>query len=147
MKTYVIMVARHFPKKHPKEGQPTQFMEQIHHGKKIHTIRKNYDLWERRIKEVQEGRACLSLREWSGIPYQSKQIELERFDKSDGVGIEAVYQTCDLHFLDPEITNQISTKHLAENDGLSLENFEGWFPPVIKIKKMAIIHFTLFRYH
>ena len=39
---------------------------------KLHTIRANYPLWEKRIKDIQEGHAVLSVRQWSGKPYRSK---------------------------------------------------------------------------
>ena len=55
---------------------------------KIHTIRTNYQLWEKRINEVQEGNAVLSIRQWSGKPYRSKQTTILNLTKDDGVGIQ-----------------------------------------------------------
>lgn len=88
MKTYVITLSRHFLANHKRAGEETHFKEKFLLGQgltdydtpsmaKIHTIRANYPLWEKRIKEVQEGRAVLSVRQWTGKPYRSKQVEKE----------------------------------------------------------------------
>lgn len=55
-KTYILMLSEFFPKTHNKAGMPTEFKEKVLNKKKIHTIRANFPLWEKRIKEVQEGR-------------------------------------------------------------------------------------------
>ena len=73
MKTHVLIVSRTFPKKHPKAGQPTYFDSKILltidptiHAvveldgevtteKKLTTIRSNYELWKKRIDEVNQG--------------------------------------------------------------------------------------------
>ena len=55
MKTFVLTVSRTFPKTHKRAGQQTWFVEKINEagmpisdeliiGKKIHTIRANYEL-------------------------------------------------------------------------------------------------------
>lgn len=107
MKTYVIMISQKFPANHPRRGEETKFKQQIINaifvnqgwnkiaaypelGDKRHTIRANYDLWKKRIDEVQRGEACLSLRQWEGKPYRSKQIEFARLTNQDGVGIQQV---------------------------------------------------------
>src|ERR1035437_4937366 len=102
IKTYVIMVSRTFPTYHPRKGKPTCFIEKIQLAfnmlielsgdlvidldPKIHTFRGNLKLWEKRVKEVQAGRAIISLRYWSGSPYNyqrdaSKPIEFAQLDK------------------------------------------------------------------
>lgn len=113
---------------------------------KIHTIRSNYQLWEKRIAEVERGEACLSIREWTGKPYRSKQIEIARLTKDDGVGIQK------LEFLDGKIglprigiVYQRKTE-LASNDGLIIWDWEDWFKNYDLTQLMAIIHFTKFRY-
>ena len=85
MKTYVITLSEKFPTTHPRKGQETEFGRSFLNGKKIHTIRGNFPLWEKRLKEVQEGRAVLSVRQWTGVPYRSPQKELRRLTKEDGV--------------------------------------------------------------
>lgn len=79
-KTYVLMLSEFFPKTHNKAGMPTEFKEKVLNKKKIHTIRANFPLWEKRIKEVQEGRAVLSIRQWTGEPYRSKQVEKNEWE-------------------------------------------------------------------
>lgn len=60
MKTYVLIVSQRFPMTHPRKGQPTMFIENILNKTKIHTIRGNFPLWEKRIEEVQNELAVIS---------------------------------------------------------------------------------------
>lgn len=111
MKTYVLTVSRYFPTTHKRKGERTSFVCKILHAinfdeagnglykicsnecetscfrrlidPKIHTIRANYDLWAKRIKEVQEGKAILSIRYWSGKPYHKDE---------NGIGQVEIYQ-------------------------------------------------------
>lgn len=134
MKTYVIMISMTFPATHPKKGERTYFIEKIVPPNydhfvlccppKIHTIRANYELWSKRIEEVQAGKAELSLRYWTGSPYNSrkdgsKQEEYLRLTKDHGVGIQKI------EFDDFLYTALIEGKRfgdmdkLMENDGLN----------------------------
>lgn len=146
MKTYVLMISKKFPAYHERKGDFTDFERSIYWGRKIHTIRGSFEFWEPRIREVQNGNAVLSLREWSGIPYNSYQFEITQIDKSHGVGIQP------LSFLDgvfevPRISNYYpKITDLAKNDGLIYSDFEAWFRKYDLRKEMAIIHFTPFRY-
>lgn len=146
MKTYVITLSRYFLAAHSKAGMPTDFKEKFLNGEKIHTIRANYPLWENRIKEVQDGKAMLSIRQWTSKPYWSKQIEIARLTAENGVGIER------LEFANgklgmPRIGIVYQRKHeLARNDGLTLDDWQEWFRGYDLSKPMAIIHFTKFRY-
>lgn len=140
MKTYVITVSEKFPSNHPRKGEPTNFVDQIFMGKKIHTIRGNYELWAKRIAQVEAGEAMLSLRTWEGRPYFSKQIEFLRLWKVHGVGIEKV------QFSGAIFTSIAATDFVAQNDGLSFEDFRAWFKGYDLSKPMAIIHFKNFRY-
>jgi len=175
MKTFVLTVSRTFPKTHKRAGQQTWFVEKINEavmpisdepmmGKKIHTIRANYELWAKRIKEVQEGKAILSLRYWSGEPYRTKQIEFAQLDKDSGVGVQelkfgycnSLISLSDKFF--PIITKpyiieleNLKDKYLdilqiSKNDGLKFGDFMDWFKNYDLSKPMAIIHFTSFRY-
>lgn len=168
MKTYVLTVSKTFPVTHKQKGQPTYFPEKIlkllcpfnvqlceEFGidliPKIHTIRANYDLWSKRIKEVQEGNAILSIRYWSGKPYNSKQVEICQLDKDSGVGVQKIsfgfagmpFGNFSL-FIDGDTYPTVIM--VARNDGLSLEDFKAWFKGYDLSKAMAIIHFTKFRY-
>ena len=161
MKTFVLLVSRTFPKGHKREGEPTFFVEKIlaalgfsylndENIKKFHTCRKNYELWAKRIKEVQEGKAILSLRYWSDKPYRSKQIEFAVLDKDSGVGVQKLlFGINDLLY---PIAGEgiwlrgLNLENLAKNDGLSIDDFKDWFKNYDLSKPMAIIQFTEFRY-
>lgn len=118
---------------------------------KIHTIRTNMPLWQRRIKEVEAGEACLSIRMWTGRPYLSKQMEIVRLTKEDGVGIQqldgydvkAKNKVCKVY--DTQGVKPVYAKKLARKDGLSLEDWRAWFKGCTD-DSLAIIHFTHFRY-
>lgn len=123
---------------------------------KIHTIRTNYQLWEKRINEVQEGRAILSIRQWSGKPYRSQQVVIANLTKDDGVGIQALKivryiekaenKEYVARYIDGEIKDSLTFDEIAHNDGLSLEDWTAWFKGADLTNTMAIIHFTKFRY-
>lgn len=147
------MISRAFPKSHPRAGDPTNFVELILNGEKIHTIRANYDLWKKRIDEVNKGEAEISVRTWSNKPYKSKQVEEYRLTQDSGCGIERI----SMHKPNEhQIVYDINAKNLAilddiaRNDGVSLDDFRRWFFPQWKGEKQffegAIIHFTKFRY-
>ena len=143
MKTYVIMLSKVFPKGHRREGEPTEFKEKLIAREKIHTIRSNYELWEQRIKEVQKGEACISVRQWEDKPYRSKQREIARFTNENGVGIEYI-------ILPEELSLESFLgiyEDLDRNDGLTAEDWVSWFSQAPRNKPLPVIHFTPFRYH
>ncbi len=145
MKTYVLTVSKVFPKTHPRAGQFTGFPEDIFLEEKIHTIRANYDFWKKRIDEVTEGKAMLSLRYWSDKPYNSKQITFLDLYKSD-VGIQKIEFDPHLGIFIDDYDSDINLEEIAKNDGLSLKDFKAWFKGYDLSEPMAIIHFTSFRY-
>lgn len=145
MKIYVLTVSRFFPSTHLRKGEPTEFFPNIDAGVKKHTIRENYELWKKRIDEVNAGIAVISLRYWSGKPYCSPQIEHKQFGKGE-IGIQKL--TVGFvrgHSIDDVYKDTPSTV-IASNDGLSFLNFQDWFRKVKDQDEMAIIHFTNFRY-
>jgi len=179
MKTYVLTVSRYFPKTHKRAEDPTYFVEKILSEQiscglisrsevkkhepfsvlifntdepKIHTCRANYDLWKKRIDNVSIGEAILSVRYWSGKPYNSKQVEICQLNKDSGVGVQRLTFQHDrdgIYGLKYPIISRThfgDIKILAANDGLSLEDFKEWFKGYDLTKPMAIIHFTKFRY-
>ena len=79
----------------------------------------------------------LSIRQWTGKPYRSKQMEIATLTAENGVGLQRFPYT------DSEWTSMVS---LAKNDGLSLNDWVGWFGGYDLSEPMAIIHFTKFRY-
>ena len=158
MKTYVLTLSKKFPKNCKRHGKPTYFGGAVLKGlnepinlnnwtKKIHTIRANYPFWVERISRIQEGKARLSIRQWTGKPYRSKQVEIASLTADDGVGIQKLSFSREM--LSFEIDDKgfaIPESLLAENDGLSLEDWIDWFKGYDLDKPMAIIHFTKFRY-
>ena len=180
MKTYVLLVSRTFPKGHKREGEQTFFVEKIlneltggycymfckskndcklcsfekySNEIKRHTCRKNYELWAKRIKEVQEGKAVLSLRYWQDERGRSvkgnKQVEFSVLYKDSGVGVQKLsFDEGSLMQTYANINNDYNVNiwNLAKNDGLSIEDFKDWFKNYDLSKPMAIIHFTSFRY-
>lgn len=156
MKTYVITLSRHFLANHKRAEEETHFKEKFLLGQgltdydtpsmaKIHTIRANYPLWEKRIKEVQEERAVLSIRQWTGKPYRSKQVEIATLTAGSGVGIQLMELTNDLSecIVGDHRHSYVS---VAKNDGLHPADWLDWFSCYDLSKPMAIIHFTKFRY-
>lgn len=144
MKKYVLIVSEKFPTTHKRAGENTNFIQQIKDGVKKHTIRGNYDLWKKRIDEIQSGKAYLSVRIWTGKPYCSKQNEILQLTE---VGIQELCLTPAGLFVD-EIENLIVSDQLSTNDGLSKEDFLNWFKGQLYsgMPTKAIIHFTDFRY-
>jgi hypothetical protein len=146
-----------FPVTHIRKGEPTGFKDAFLQGQndvfdgKHHTIRANYDLWKKRFEEIDAGKACLCIRQWSGKPYNSKQVEIAVLTKEDGIGIQKLCFNEDrdgkksliLFTIDGKPNNRL---FLAKNDGLSLEDWEEWFKGYDLSKPLAIIHFTSFRY-
>lgn len=144
MKTYVIMISTRFPKSHKRSGDSTGFPLAIKHYDKIHTIRRNYDLWAKRFKEIDNGNAVLSVRIWDGQPYRSKQLEIFNYKQGHGIGIEKLDDPSNFVFA-PIEGKTIPWEVVAKNDGLTFEDFCEWFKVRSKIP-MVIIHFTDFRY-
>lgn len=145
MKTYVITLSRNFLAYHKQAGEETHFKEKFLSGEKLHTIRANYPLWEKRIKEVQDGRAILSIRQWTGKPYRSKQVEIATLTAESGVGIQLMEVTNDFAecIVDAHHHSYVA---VAMNDGLHPADWIDWFSSYDFSKPMAIIHFTKFRY-
>jgi len=165
IKRYRLGVSKTFPTTHPRKGEQTWFVEKINDvmmpishnaimGKKIHTIRSNYPLWEKRMAEVQAGRAVIELFYWADKPYRSKQIVFATLDKDSGCGVSKIHFAqnhvkygCYHGIVSNDgVTTVINEETLAQNDGLSIEDFKAWFKGYDLSKKMAIIHFTKSRY-
>lgn len=165
MKTYVITLSQVFPANHPRAGKRTHFaakvqdtlddkpnMERVDIDYKRHTIRANYPLWAKRFEQIERGEACLSIRQWSGKPYASKQVEIARLTKEDGIGLQK-FEVCNNHaginlWMHFKIDDRpiMSINDIPNNDGLSREDWVDWFKKYDLSKPMAIIHFTKFRY-
>lgn len=147
-KTHVIMLSKTFPKTHPKSGQPTGFIEKIKKGEKIHTIRVGQK-WIAKIEEVKTGEAVLSVREWTGKPYKSPQVEKMQFTKHDSIGAEPAEFWADYFHVSLGKWEALSVpcQEICEADGLNLKDFNDWFEGLEDSgTECSIIHFTKFRY-
>ena len=151
MKTYVITFSTHFPTTHPRAGEPTHFVEKIARGEKKHTIRANIELWIKRIEEVRNGEAELSLRYWSGKPYKSPQVEFGKVTKDDKPNVqlmffrgENIYEPA-VYFYQSNWMG-LNAEAVANNDGLSLEDWVDWFRGYDLTKPLAIINLGNWRY-
>lgn len=176
MKTYVLTLSQRFPAKHPKAGHKTYFKTKLvkagiipfdYHEYtivpdgpqyKFHTIRANYPLWKKRFEQINRGEACLSIRQWTGKPYASKQVEIARLTIEDGIGLQQIKygetQTRLRTYRNWFVTQAngllrvLSEREVANHDGLSEADWVEWFnnPAYDKREYFAIIHFTKFRY-
>lgn len=157
MRTYVIILSSHFLANHKRAGEETHFKEKFLLGQgltdydtpsmaKIHSIRANYPLWEKRIKEVQEGRAVLSIRQWTDKLYRGKPyVEIATLTAENGVGLQLMELTND--FAECIVgDHHHSYVAVAKHDGLQPADWLDWFSAYDLSKPMAIIHFTKFRY-
>jgi len=104
-----IMCAKTYPAYHPKAGQPTGFRESILSGRKVHTLRQSAG--NRKTGDT------VSLREWEGRPYASKQVEFARCR----ITVE-VLRINGVPAWDPGVVN------LAHCDGFDdPQDFANWF--------------------
>lgn len=144
MKTYVLTLSKTFPKSHKRFGEETLFRDKFKKTK-LHTIRANFGLWEKRFNEIKEGKAKLSIRQWSGSPYKSKQEEIAFLSIEDGIGIQELkmidlFRPCTINGHKTELPL------LASNDGLSFNDWYEWFKRYDLSSSLVVIHFTDFRY-
>lgn len=147
-----IMLSKTFFPQHYRAGQPTGFAELVRKGVKRHTCRANYDYWKDRIATLQKRNGTLSLRQWSGKPYEkgshterildvpASMVEVQRLVlmRTPSEDIEPTYEEHDGTFVRVqgyEYTAEVEghpcdVGTIAKNDGLSLEDFKAWFNPV-----------------
>ncbi|MDL2310274.1 hypothetical protein LJC39_04075 [Parabacteroides sp. OttesenSCG-928-B22] len=171
-KTQVLTVSKRFLFGHPRAGQETMFANKIRNGvgitckecreverfdgdccgfipkqsgDKIHTIRDNRPYW----RSVFERNMLLSVRQWSGKPYQTPQETFLDIEPGKW-GVQEITMIKGENGLEAYVNEQsIDIDTLAANDGLSRADFEAWFDPHFKRKNVfygMIIHFTDFRY-
>lgn len=146
-KKVILTLSKVFPVTHSQAGKPTGFGESLHQGKKIHTVRGNgKQLWDQRHKDIVEGRKYLSVREWTGRPYNSEQVELAEFQEVGLQHITITYSTSDAEpkcFVDGK---EVPIYEIAKNDGLTVDDFVEWFLTDTNVFEGVIIQFTDFRY-
>lgn len=145
-KLAVITLSQQFMKNHPKAGQPTDFVAKLKAGKKIHTIRGNYEWWAKKAAQINAGLMELSVRVWSGKPYQSKQVEVARFTK---LGVQRITAKWSDGNAIIEIDGmRYPSWMVAHNDGLEQDEWLHWFysPDPSFRYDGVVLHFTDFRY-
>lgn len=149
----VLTFSRHFPKGHPRVGQPTHFVEKIE-ACLADTIpgweiSKNYILrdWfpgsNRTMPKSHTIRAgnrwkpgdMASLRVWSDRPRRSKQIEFAQVEvkKTWKFEMRAVKEDGEVNiyaYIDDTLVGDCLAERIANNDGLTLTDFKDWFLPV-----------------
>lgn len=156
---HVLTCSRHFPKGHPKTGEPTFFVEQILN---VLLPRPNGVVNLNDIKPeirpfvndfyIIDGSMCkyttiragsrfkpgdmVSLRVWSDKPYRSKQIEFAQVEVKKVYPIEIYIGDLIVEVKVDEISQSLEDKELiAKNDGLELSDFVNWFKIHPKAKK------------
>ena len=153
----VLTFSRHFPKGHPKAGQPTFFIEQtlnvvLPRGENgivnrndinpaILPLINDFVLLAGEHRKHHTIRASnrfkpgdmASLRVWSGLPYRSKQIEFAQVEVKKTWGFNIHIVGDDLMWQVPGSgsgsfdTKSESLKIIASNDGLEIRDFIDWF--------------------
>lgn len=137
----VITLARRFLSGHPKVGQLTGFRDKFLMGDKIHTIRRNEKGF---FKDGDD----ISVREWSGVAYRSKQDVICNL-RGCGVVPIRLYRGFGLvdvgGGVDPVV---VPLNVVAGNDGMSMVDFMSWFFPPSggAFWDGSLVYFTDFRY-
>lgn len=150
----VITFSRQFPKGHPKEGQPTYFVEkfwnsmpdidfekagELNSNKVIESV---FDDFLKTLKTIKEGKyhtirvgkrfkegELFSPRVWSEKPYKSPQIIIApdvRIVKTIDIGLRIRGDFKEFYCNDEDLTGT-SLSLIAKNDGLELNDFFNWF--------------------
>ncbi len=147
-----VMLSKTFFSQHPRAGEPTHFAEKVKNGTKRHTCRSNYEYWKDRIARLQERSGVLSLRQWSGKPYEKGSVQERIMDvPASMIEVQQLVMTrrrCDDESEYVEIApgryeNRQGYEYFAEvdgspynvdviakNDGLTLADFKDFFNPV-----------------
>lgn len=168
-KLVVLMLSQAFLMGHSKVGKPNYFVEQLSNalhehseyevqlsdsesvvvrGKKLHTIRENYEYWKEKAGKINAGEMELSIRVWSGKPYRSPQVEIARLSHVGVQLVEMGYSTDDAQpivYVDNVLKPNVAAE-MAKNDGLQLEDWIEWFFKKTNTFRGVILHFTDFKY-
>lgn len=145
----VITFSTRFPSYHPRKGEQTHFVEKIwnslpnHYdldklnpGKKKEVelfwqaLQMNYRMFGPKLHTIRAGHRWkagdkFSPRVWSGVPYHSPQIIIAPDMEVKKVWTFEVFGEGDVRI--GSKINQIFLRHIAANDGLSLDDFLAWF--------------------
>ena len=115
---------------------------------KVSDILPEFTMKDKRYKDIASGKKYLSVREWTGRPYNSEQREFARYEK---IGLQHITMTYGSDDTIPKVwvdNKKVSINEVAKNDGLSVEDFVEWFFGNNKenVFEGVVIHFTSFRY-
>ena len=148
IKTYVIFIGRKFPSFHPRKGMETNFLSMIQKGEKTLTIRDNFDTWFNRIKEVNEGKAVISLRYWLDRPFHSNPQEVRRITDKDGAGCHKFQLVGSQIWVDElPMLDHLQINQLLQRDGLNYKDFMAWHTAgKAPVEPKALIYFNSFRF-
>lgn len=149
----VITFSRYFPKKHPKVGASTFFVEQIWSGllnvlmlngrqelykisKSLPELDKSWSekiIWNDKYHTIRAGNRwkigdMFSPRIWSGNPYRSKQIQFAPPIEIKKIWDIEMYGMTTL--LNDKPINSLTLQEIAKNDGLNYKDFDVWFDPL-----------------
>lgn len=177
----VVTLSKTFFSKHPRKGQETGFKDKVTDGRKVHTCRSNYEYWRAKIEKITAAGGVLSVRQWSEKPYRSPQEVITEIPAGI-VGVQRLALRRERYVINHYAEDQIKPiattiyydyaaevdghpvplEILAENDGLTVDEFKAWFAPVFEDAEkkypelssiapaltidFAIIHFTKRRY-
>lgn len=152
----VIIISRTFPATHPRRYEPTFFVEKIWKALQTHGYKEPWNFFnelpglssvinihdyaasKEKYHTIRAGRRwklgdMASLRVWSGLPYRSKQIAIvPDLMIQKAIDIEIHFNPFQVVIPTPGKTNQwgmLSNGLVAENDGLSYDDFQNWFDP------------------
>ena len=146
-KLAVLMLSTAFMKGHSKAGKPTEFKAKLLAGTKLHTIRGNFEWWQRKAQQINAGEMELSNRQWSGKPYRSQQVEVARLSHLEVQRFEAAYGSTDPQ---PRVwidgCEVADVEQVAHNDGLELAEWQEWFFKHTNHFEGVVLQFTSFKY-
>ena len=137
-KVYVLMLSKYYPEWHSCKGNKTHFYDKVMAGVKLNTYRVCSENWKNKAFEVYNENAVISVRQWSGKPYASKQIELFKLGhntkfnfcvikKNDEYADKFTISTTKVLDDIPEISALTDCERLAREDGLTERQFCEWF--------------------
>jgi hypothetical protein len=142
----VLKFSRHFPKGHPKAGQPTWFVEKVEacladtlpgwEMSKTFTLHEwdaYYNCVLPKHHTIRAGNRwkagdMASLRVWSDKPYRSKQIEFAQVEVKKVWEFSISYGNYSIDTIQQgSFIPDIELETLANNDGLYVDDFWSWF--------------------
>jgi len=164
--TVVVILSKDTFENGKKINKPSDFAGKVKTGRKLHTIRGNFEYWDKKIAKMKESGGVLSVRQWSAAPYRSPQEVIIEVT-ADKVGVQKLELTQRGQYINHTTESgesidslvmyeyyaqvdglPVSLLELAKNDGLTENEFVAWFAPVFtaaraKYKDLAEISSSL----